>query len=67
MLLYRLYLPTANGHRDPLLTNAGVAIDQLEDIVTALLAGHVVRAHAAKDWGQAQLLPGTMTCLPIQH
>jgi len=50
-----------------LCINAGVAIDQLEDIVTALLAGHVVRAHAAKDWGQAQLLPGTMTCLHTVH
>ena len=47
-----------------LLTDAGVPVDNLKDLITALLVGHARQADAAKDGGLAQVLPGRVALVP---
>ena len=47
-----------------LLTDAGVPVDNLKDLITALLVGHARQADAAKDGGLAQILPGRVALVP---
>ena len=50
--------------REELLTDTVVPIDNLEDLITAFLVGHVAGANASKDGRLSQLLPRVVAGLP---